>query len=83
MWTFLSVLAAAAIVQPDNIAWLHPRDALPVGPWWECARELVTPRVARDVPLGTRSVTRNATTGLWELECVLPPLTIEFWVQDV
>jgi hypothetical protein len=51
IWTFVSVLAVAAIVQPDDIEWLHPRGALPAGAWWECARELVTPRVARDVPL--------------------------------
>ena len=37
---------------------------------------------ASDVPLGELTPTRNATTGEYFFQSVLPPLSIQFWVQQ-
>ena len=48
VWTYLSVVSARLKIAPRAIRW-HHRGALPTGPWWDCAREHVTPHALRNL----------------------------------
>lgn len=48
IWPYLAVLAARVNLAPDVIRW-HHTSLLPTGPWWECARELLSLHVVPDV----------------------------------